>query len=107
MATNTISHQQKVDSVELEADEIPELIDQDTGEKGETNIEHYICCASARPPAFLSTMPYIPSSLEGMRNHKALNGYHSLNITNDLGRNRDSRCWVCLSHSEAFLPLSP
>ena len=42
MATNTISHQQKVDSAELEADEIPELIDQDTGEKGETNIEHYI-----------------------------------------------------------------
>ena len=42
MATNTISHQQKVDSVELEADEIPELIDQDTGEKGETNIEQYI-----------------------------------------------------------------
>ena len=42
MATNTISHQQKVDSVELEADETPELIDQDTGEKGETNIEHYI-----------------------------------------------------------------
>ena len=42
MATNTISHQQKVDSVELEADEIPELIDQDTSEKGETNIEHYI-----------------------------------------------------------------
>ena len=42
MATNTISHQQKVDSVELEADEIPELLDQDTGKKGETNIEHYI-----------------------------------------------------------------
>ena len=42
MATNTISHQQKVDSVEPEADEILELIDQDTGEKGETNIEHYI-----------------------------------------------------------------
>ena len=42
MATNTISHQQKVDSVELEADEIPELIDQDTGEMCETNIEHYI-----------------------------------------------------------------
>ena len=42
MATNTISHQQKVDSVELKADEIPELIDQDTGKKGETNIEHYI-----------------------------------------------------------------
>ena len=33
MATNTISHQQKVDSVELEADEIPELIDQDIGKR--------------------------------------------------------------------------
>ena len=42
MATNTISHQQKVDSVELKADEILELIDQDTDKKGETNIEHYI-----------------------------------------------------------------
>ena len=42
VATNTISHQQKVDSVELKADEIPELIDQDTSKKGETNIEHYI-----------------------------------------------------------------
>ena len=42
MATNTISHEQKVDSVELEADEIPELINQDTSEKGKTNIEHYI-----------------------------------------------------------------
>ena len=42
MATNTISHEQKADSVELEADEILELIDQDTGERSETNIEHYI-----------------------------------------------------------------
>ena len=42
MAINTISHQHKVDSIELEAEEIPELIDQDTGENGETNIEHYI-----------------------------------------------------------------
>ena len=42
MATNTISHQQKVDSVELKADKIPELIGQDTGKKGETNIEQYI-----------------------------------------------------------------
>ena len=42
MATNTISHQQKADSVELKADAIPELIDQDTGKKSETNIEHYI-----------------------------------------------------------------
>ena len=42
MATNTISHHQKVDSVEPKADEILELINQDTGEKGETNLEHYI-----------------------------------------------------------------
>ena len=42
MATNTISHQQKVDFIELEAEEIPELIDQDTSKNGETNIEHYI-----------------------------------------------------------------
>ena len=41
MATNTISHQQNIDSVELKADEIPELIDQDSGKKGETNIEQY------------------------------------------------------------------
>ena len=42
MATNTISHQQKVDSAELGKDKIPELIDHDTGKKSETNIEHYI-----------------------------------------------------------------
>ena len=42
VATNTISHQQKVDSIELEVEEIPELIDQDTGKNGETNIKHYI-----------------------------------------------------------------
>ena len=42
MTTNTISHQQKVDSAELGTDEILELIDNDTGEKSETNIEHYI-----------------------------------------------------------------
>ena len=33
VATNTIIHQQKVDSVEFKADEIPELIDQDTSER--------------------------------------------------------------------------
>ena len=42
MATNTISHQQKVDSVELETDKIPELMDHDSSEKSKTNIEHYI-----------------------------------------------------------------
>ena len=42
MTTNTISHQQKVDSVEHKAEKIPELINQDTGTNGETNTEHYI-----------------------------------------------------------------
>ena len=42
VATNTISHQQKVDPVEHEEDKILELIDQDTGTNGETNAEHYI-----------------------------------------------------------------
>ena len=42
MATNTISHQQKVNSAELGKDEILELTDHDTGKKSETNIEHYI-----------------------------------------------------------------
>ena len=52
-------------------------------------------------------MPHIPSSLEGTRSHKALNWYRSLNVANDLGRIHDSHCWVCLSQSEAFPPLSP
>ena len=42
MATNTISHQQEVDSAEFGTDGIPELINHDTGKKSETNIEHYI-----------------------------------------------------------------
>ena len=42
VATNTISHPQKVDSAELGKDKIPELIDHDTGKKSDTNIEHYI-----------------------------------------------------------------
>ena len=42
VATNTISHQHKVDSVEHEEEKIPELINQDTGTDGKTNAEHYI-----------------------------------------------------------------
>ena len=42
MATNTVRHQQKADLVEHHEVEIPELIDQDTGENGEINAEHYI-----------------------------------------------------------------
>ena len=42
MATNTINHQQEVDSVEYKEEKISELIDHDTGTNGETNTEHYI-----------------------------------------------------------------
>ena len=42
VATNTINHQQIVDSADLENDDIPELLDNDTGDKTEENIEQYI-----------------------------------------------------------------
>ena len=42
VATNTINHQQIVNSAELEKDNIPELLDNDTGEKSEKNMEQYI-----------------------------------------------------------------
>ena len=42
MATNTSSQQQKANLVEHDDEKIPELIDQDTGENGEINVEHYI-----------------------------------------------------------------
>ena len=42
MATNTINHHQIADSTNLENDEIPELLDNDTGEKTQENIEQYI-----------------------------------------------------------------
>ena len=42
VATNTIKHQQIVNSAELGKDDIPELVDNDTGEKSEKNMEQYI-----------------------------------------------------------------
>ena len=42
MATNTINHHQTVDLTNLENDDIPELLDNDTGEKTQENIEQYI-----------------------------------------------------------------
>ena len=42
MATNTINHQQRVDTAELEKADILELLDNDTGEQSENNIEQYI-----------------------------------------------------------------
>ena len=42
VAMNTINHHQIVDSANLENDDIPELLDNDTGEKTQENIEQYI-----------------------------------------------------------------
>ena len=42
VATNTINHHQIVDSANLDNDDIPELLDNDTGEKTQENIEQYI-----------------------------------------------------------------
>ena len=42
VATNTINHQQILNSADLENDDIPELLDNDTGKKTEENIEQYI-----------------------------------------------------------------
>ena len=42
VATNTINHQQIVDSAELGKDDIPELVDNDTSKKSEKNMEQYI-----------------------------------------------------------------
>ena len=42
MATNTINHHQIVDLTNLEKDDIPELLDNDTGKKTQENIEQYI-----------------------------------------------------------------
>ena len=42
MATNTSSQQQNATSVKHEEEKILELIDQDTGENGEINVEHYL-----------------------------------------------------------------
>ena len=42
VATNTINHQQIVDSAELEKDDILELLDNDTGIKTEENVEQYV-----------------------------------------------------------------
>ena len=42
MATNTINHQQIVTSADLEKDDMLELLDNDTGEMTEENIEQYI-----------------------------------------------------------------
>ena len=42
MAMNTASEQQKADLVELDEENIPELINQDTSTYGEIHAEHYI-----------------------------------------------------------------
>ena len=42
VATNTINHHQTGDITNLENDDIPELLDNDTGKKTQENIEQYI-----------------------------------------------------------------
>ena len=42
VAMNTINHHQIVDLTNLENDDIPELLDNDTGKKTQKNIEQYI-----------------------------------------------------------------
>ena len=42
VAMNTINHHQIVDSANLENDNILELLDNDTGEKTQENIQQYI-----------------------------------------------------------------
>ena len=42
VAMNTLNHLQIVNSAELGKDDIPELVDNDTGEKSEKNMEQYI-----------------------------------------------------------------
>ena len=42
MATNTINHQQIANLAEMGKDDIPELVDNDTGKKNENNMEQYI-----------------------------------------------------------------
>ena len=79
-----------MDSVELEADEILELIDQDTGKKGETNIEHYIryndelemipeesdedlLVTGQGDDSKVDTIPYIPGDSEDEQFNMAIN----------------------------------
>ena len=42
VATNTVNHQQIADVAEMRKDDIPELVDNDTGKKSENNMEQYI-----------------------------------------------------------------
>ena len=90
MATNTISHQQKVNSVEHEEEKILELINQDTGTNGETNTEHYIQYhdeletipeeSDEEPPPTvqddvdkLDTIPYAPGDSDDEQFNTAIN----------------------------------
>ena len=90
MATNTISHEQKADFAELKADEILELINQDTSKRSETNIEHYIQYneelkmipeeSEEDPPVTaqgdgdeVDTIPYAPGDSEDEQFNMAIN----------------------------------
>ena len=68
VATNTINHHQIVDSTNLENDDLPELLDNDTSEETQENIEQYI---QYKTPVMAQgdgddgdTIPYIQGDLE-------------------------------------------
>ena len=42
VATNTVNHQQIADVAEMGKDDIPELVDNDTGKMSDYNTEQYI-----------------------------------------------------------------
>ena len=113
MATNTISYEQKADSVELEADAIPELIDQDTSEKSEANIEHYIRYneelemipeeSEEDPPVTVQgdddkvdTIPYTPEDSEDEQFNTAINDTSEDPVI-VMGKPLTTHHYICLS----------
>ena len=66
----------------------------------------YICHASARLPAFPSTMPHIPSSLDGTRNRKALNGSRSSECGNQTPPSKSNTALLSCGKASANQRLS-
>ena len=88
------------------ADMLSHLVDIDPDtrldpENARWEFGYYICCGSARPPAFLPTAPHIPSRLEGK--------WASFFEWSSLLRMKSGlKPWTPgLSQSEDFPPLSP
>ena len=65
-----------------------------------------ICRASARLPAFQSTAPHFPSSLDGMRNRKAQNRSHSSECSNQTPTSKSDTALFFHSKASANQRLS-